>query len=160
MSSGLSRLQCTKQILIMSDKHQSEEWGERNGSITAGGCQGVYRTSLTHSGWKQHRLVLHFKYTQEYKLIMLVGSLSFKDGSQQTLCLGAWSGLLSASTMVASQPAWVSCGPFLILVRTPLVLPVVAAREAQWGPSEDLWDPVVLLSHEKGITNKLLRAST
>lgn len=49
----------------------------------------VYRTSLTHSGWKQHRLVLHFKYTQEYKLIMLVGSLSFKDGSQQTLCLGA-----------------------------------------------------------------------
>lgn len=28
------------------------------------------------------------------------------------------------------------------------------------GPEEDLWDPTVLFSYEKGITNKLLRAST
>lgn len=57
--------------------------------MAASGCQTVYRTSLTRSGWKQHRFVLLFKYTQEYELIMSVGSLSFKDGSQQTLCLAA-----------------------------------------------------------------------
>lgn len=146
-------------------------------SITAGGCRGFIITLLTWQTWRLTDPLSgarHHKYWQACLFILFtiprVSSTLVPQRSLQNLQESRqwrdhglfWVQALLREQQAGRQPARALCGPPLSPTRTPLIPAVMAARGQgghSGGPGEDLWDPAVLFSYEKGITNKLLRAS-